>query len=213
MEPFTKLTALVAPLDRANVDTDVIIPKQFLRSIERTGFGPHAFDAWRYLDHGELGQDCSKRPLNPDFVLNQERYRGANILLTGANFGCGSSREHAPWALLEYGFRVIIASSFADIFYGNCFKSGILPVVLTPSIIERLFTEVHAEVGYRITVDLANETVTTKKETFSFTTTPHQKYCLINGLDEIGLTLEHTAEIRAYEARRRKEAPWLFPGQ
>nr|VFK37656.1 MAG: 3-isopropylmalate dehydratase, small subunit [Candidatus Kentron sp. TC]VFK40841.1 MAG: 3-isopropylmalate/(R)-2-methylmalate dehydratase small subunit [Candidatus Kentron sp. TC]VFK53683.1 MAG: 3-isopropylmalate/(R)-2-methylmalate dehydratase small subunit [Candidatus Kentron sp. TC] len=211
MEPFTKLSALVAPLDQANVDTDAIIPKQFLKSIRRAGFGPHAFDAWRYLDQGKLGQDCAKRPLNPDFSLNQVRYQGANILLTGANFGCGSSREHAPWALLEYGFRVIIASSFADIFYGNCFKSGILPVALDPSIIERLFTEVHEKTGYKLTVDLSNETVTTpKNEIFSFTVNPRQKYCLMNGLDEIGLTLEHAAEIKDYEARRRKEAPWLF---
>jgi len=213
MEPFTKLTALVAPLDRANIDTDTIIPKQFLRSIERTGFGPHAFDAWRYLDHGELGQDCAKRPLNPDFFLNQARYQGANILLTRANFGCGSSREHAPWALLEYGFRVVIASSFAEIFYGNCFKSGILPVVLESSIIDGLFTEVDAQIGYRLTVDLLAETVTTPRgEIFHFTVNSRQKYCLINGLDEIGLTLEHAAEIRAYEARRKKEAPWLFSG-
>nr|VFK14612.1 MAG: 3-isopropylmalate dehydratase, small subunit [Candidatus Kentron sp. LPFa] len=211
MEPFTKLSALVAPLDRANVDTDAIIPKQFLKSIGRTGFGPHAFDAWRYLDQGELGQDCAKRPLNPDFPLNLARYRGANILLTRENFGCGSSREHAPWALLEYGFRVIIASSFADIFYGNCFKSGILPVVLEPAIIERLFTEVHARTGYKLTVDLANETVATpENEIFSFTVNARQKHGLMNGLDEIGRTLEHAAEIKAYEARRRKEAPWLF---
>nr|VFK25171.1 MAG: 3-isopropylmalate dehydratase, small subunit [Candidatus Kentron sp. MB] len=211
MEPFTKLTALVAPLDRANVDTDAIIPKQFLRSIKRTGFGPHAFDAWRYLDHGELGQDCSKRPLNPDFTLNQARYRGANILLTRANFGCGSSREHAPWALLDYGFRTIIASSFADIFYGNCFKSGILPVALDTSIIDRLFREVYTETGYGLTVDLLEETITTPSgETLPFTVDPHRKYCLINGLDEIGITLERADEIRVYEARRKKEAPWLF---
>nr|VFJ46906.1 MAG: 3-isopropylmalate dehydratase, small subunit [Candidatus Kentron sp. FW]VFJ56256.1 MAG: 3-isopropylmalate dehydratase, small subunit [Candidatus Kentron sp. FW] len=212
MEPFTKLTALVAPLDRANIDTDAIIPKQFLKSIKRAGFGPHAFDEWRYLDHGELGQDCSKRPLNPDFVLNQARYQGANILLTRANFGCGSSREHAPWALLDYGFRVIIASSFADIFYGNCFKTGILPVVLEPVTIERIFMEIYAEIGYELTVDLTRQTITTpRNEAFSFTVNPHQKYCLINGLDEIGLTLEHAAEIRAYEARRKEETPWLFP--
>nr|VFK29927.1 MAG: 3-isopropylmalate dehydratase, small subunit [Candidatus Kentron sp. MB]VFK75001.1 MAG: 3-isopropylmalate dehydratase, small subunit [Candidatus Kentron sp. MB] len=211
MEPFTKLTALVAPLDRANVDTDAIIPKQFLRSIKRTGFGPHAFDAWRYLDHGELGQDCSKRPLNLDFTLNQARYRGANILLTRANFGCGSSREHAPWALLDYGFRTIIASSFADIFYGNCFKSGILPVALDTSIIDRLFREVYTETGYGLTVDLLEETITTPSgETLPFTVDPHRKYCLINGLDEIGITLERADEIRVYEARRKKEAPWLF---
>nr|VFK42522.1 MAG: 3-isopropylmalate dehydratase, small subunit [Candidatus Kentron sp. SD]VFK48590.1 MAG: 3-isopropylmalate dehydratase, small subunit [Candidatus Kentron sp. SD]VFK80600.1 MAG: 3-isopropylmalate dehydratase, small subunit [Candidatus Kentron sp. SD] len=212
MKPFTKLSALVAPLNRANVDTDAIIPKQFLKSIERTGFGAHAFDAWRYLDPGELGQDCSQRPLNPDFVLNQARYRGANILLTRANFGCGSSREHAPWALMEYGFRAIIAIGFADIFYGNCFKTGILPVVLDSPIIERIFTEVDAEIGYKLTVDLQNEIVTTPgNETYPFTVNPRQKYCLINGLDEIGLTLEHADEIRAYEARRKKESPWLFP--
>nr|VFK51590.1 MAG: 3-isopropylmalate dehydratase, small subunit [Candidatus Kentron sp. TUN]VFK53369.1 MAG: 3-isopropylmalate dehydratase, small subunit [Candidatus Kentron sp. TUN]VFK55210.1 MAG: 3-isopropylmalate dehydratase, small subunit [Candidatus Kentron sp. TUN] len=213
MEPFIKLTALVAPLDRANVDTDAIIPKQFLKSIKRTGFGPHAFDAWRYLDHGELGQDCSKRSLNPDFALNQARYQGVNILLTRANFGCGSSREHAPWALSDYGFRVIIASSFAEIFYGNCFKSGILPVVLDPSVIDRLFTEVYAEIGYKLTVDLTGETVATPSgDVFPFTINPYQKYCLLNGLDEVGLTLEHATEIKAYETRRREEAPWLFHG-
>jgi len=211
MEPFIKLTALVAPLDRANVDTDVIIPKQFLKSIKRTGFGQNAFDEWRYLDHGELGQDCSKRPLNPDFVLNQARYRGAQILLTRANFGCGSSREHAPWALLDYGFRVIIGSSFAEIFYGNCFKNGILPVVLAAEIIDGLFREVEAEEGYRLTVDLTTETITTPGgEKFIFMVGSHQKHYLLNGLDDIGLTMEHAADIRAYEARRRQEAPWLF---
>jgi len=211
MEPFIKLTALVAPLDRANVDTDVIIPKQFLKSIKRTGFGQNAFDEWRYLDHGKLGQDCSKRPLNPDFVLNQARYRGAQILLTRANFGCGSSREHAPWALLDYGFRVIIGSSFAEIFYGNCFKNGILPVVLAAEIIDGLFREVEAEEGYRLTVDLTTETITTPGgEKFIFMVGSHQKHYLLNGLDDIGLTMEHAADIRAYEARRRQEAPWLF---
>ncbi len=211
MEKFTTLDGIVAPLDRANVDTDAIIPKQFLKSIRRTGFGPNLFDEWRYLDHGEPGMDNSKRPLNPDFVLNQPRYQGAQILLARENFGCGSSREHAPWALLDYGFRVIIAPSFADIFYNNCFKNGILPVVLEAEVVDRLFREVAARPGYRLTVDLEAQSVTTPDgEVFHFSLDPFRKRCLLEGLDDIALTLQHADAIRAYEARRREEAPWLF---
>ena len=211
MEKFTRLNGLVAPLDRANVDTDAIIPKQFLKSIKRSGFGPNLFDEWRYLDHGEPGQDCSKRSLNPDFVLNQPRYRGAQILLARENFGCGSSREHAPWALEDYGFRAIIAPSFADIFYNNCFKNGILPIVLPAETVARLFRETFAQEGYRLTVDLGAQTVTTPAgEAFGFEVDAFRKYCLLNGLDDIGLTLQHADEIRAYELRRKAEAPWLF---
>ncbi|MCW9089249.1 MAG: 3-isopropylmalate dehydratase small subunit [Gammaproteobacteria bacterium] len=211
MEKFEKLTAIVAPLDRSNVDTDAIIPKQFLKSIKRTGFGPNAFDEWRYLDHGEPGMDNSTRPLNPDFVLNQERYQGANILLARENFGCGSSREHAPWALLDYGFRVIIAPSFADIFFNNCFKNGILPIVLDEKKVAQLFNEVEESEGYKLTVDLEAQTITTPSgEVFEFDVDPFRKHCLLNGLDDIGLTLQHVDDIKAYEARRKNEAPWLF---
>ena len=211
MEAFKKMTGLVVPLDRSNVDTDAIIPKQFLKSIKRTGFGPNLFDDWRYLDHGEPGQDCSQRPLNPDFVLNQPRYQGASILLARKNFGCGSSREHAPWALLDYGFRVVIAPSFADIFFNNCFKNGILPIVLEEQKVEQLFREVHAREGYRLTVDLEAQTVTTPAgESFAFEVDPFRKRCLLEGLDDIGLTLEHADDIRAYEQRRQQQAPWLF---
>ena len=211
MDKFEKLTAIVAPLDRSNVDTDAIIPKQFLKSIQRSGFGPNAFDEWRYLDHGEPGMDNSKRPLNPDFVLNQSRYQGAQILLTRKNFGCGSSREHAPWALLDYGFRAIIAPSFADIFFNNCFKNGILPIVLSEAQVDQLFSEVEANEGYQLSVDLEAQTVTTPSgEAFSFEVGPFRKHCLLNGLDDIGLTLQHVDEIKAYEERRKKEAPWLF---
>jgi 3-isopropylmalate/(R)-2-methylmalate dehydratase small subunit len=211
MQAFTTLTALVAPLDRANVDTDAIIPKQFLKSIHRTGFGPYLFDEWRYLDHGEPGQDCSNRPLNPDFVLNQSRYQGAEILLARQNFGCGSSREHAPWALLDYGFRVIIASSFADIFYNNCFKNGILPIVLADNVLDSLFKAVEETPNYRLTIDLAAQTVTTPSgESLKFEIEAFRKEALLKGLDEIGLTLQHADEIRAYEKRRREETPWLF---
>jgi len=211
MRAFTTLDGLVAPLDRANVDTDAIIPKQFLKSIKRTGFGPNLFDEWRYLDHGEPGQDHSQRPLNPDFVLNQSRYQGAQILLTRRNFGCGSSREHAPWALDDYGFRAIIAPSFADIFYNNCFKNGLLPIVLSEEQVEQLFQEVAASEGYRLKIDLPAQIVTTPDgETFHFEVDDFRKHCLVNGLDEIGLTLEHADDIAAYEARRRAEAPWLF---
>jgi len=211
MEPFTTLNAIVAPLDRANVDTDAIIPKQFLKSIKRTGFGPNLFDAWRYLDDGEPGKDCSRRPLNPDFVLNQPRYRDARILLARENFGCGSSREHAPWALLDYGFRAVIAPSFADIFYNNCFKNGLLPIVLESATVDQLFRETEASEGYRLEVDLDRQTVTTPGGgEIRFEIDAFRKHCLLHGLDDIGLTLQHVDEIRAYEARRRTETPWLF---
>ena len=211
MEAFTRLTGLVVPLDRANVDTDAIIPKQFLKSIKRTGFGPNLFDEWRYMDQGQPGQDCARRPLNPEFVLNQERYRGASILLARTNFGCGSSREHAAWALLDYGIRAIVAPSFADIFYNNCFKNGILPIVLPEDVVDRLFGEVEASPGYTLAVDLPSQTVTTTSGVATgFEVDAHRKECLLKGLDEIGLTLQHAAEIRAYEERRRREAPWLF---
>jgi 3-isopropylmalate/(R)-2-methylmalate dehydratase small subunit len=211
MEKFVKLDGLVAPLDRANVDTDAIIPKQFLKSIKRSGFGPNAFDEWRYLDHGEPGMDNSKRPLNPDFVLNQPRYQGASVLLTRENFGCGSSREHAPWALLDYGFRAIIAPSFADIFFNNCFKNGILPIRLDDAIVDQLFHEVAANEGYRLTVDLEQQQVTTPSgQSFAFEVDAHRKYCLLNGLDDIGLTLRQVDKIKAFEAKHRAAQPWLF---
>ena len=211
MKAFTKITAIVAPLDRSNVDTDAIIPKQFLKSIKRSGFGPNAFDEWRYLDHGEPGMDNSKRPLNPDFSLNQPRYQGAQILLTRKNFGCGSSREHAPWALDDYGFRAVIALSFADIFFNNCYKNGLLPIVLTEEQVDQLFKEVEANEGYRLSIDLAEQTLTTPSgETFKFDITEHRKHCLLNGLDEIGLTLQHADEIRDFEEKRRQSQPWLF---
>lgn len=213
MKAFTKITAIVAPLDRSNVDTDAIIPKQFLKSIKRSGFGPNAFDEWRYLDHGEPGMDNSKRPLNPDFSLNQPRYQGAQILLTRKNFGCGSSREHAPWALDDYGFRAVIAPSFADIFFNNCYKNGLLPIVLTEEQVDQLFKEVEANEGYQLSIDLAGQTLTTPSgETFTFDITEHRKHCLLNGLDEIGLTLQHADEIRDFEEKRRQSQPWLFNG-
>lgn len=211
MQAFIRHTGLTAPLDRANVDTDAIIPKQFLKSIHRAGFGPNLFDEWRYLDHGEPGQPVTGRPLNADFVLNQPRYQGASILLARANFGCGSSREHAVWALADYGFRCVIAPSFADIFYNNCFKNGVLPITLDGAVVDRLFGDVAATPDYRLTVDLPAQTVTTPAgETLAFAVDPFRKHCLVNGLDEIGLTLQYSADIRAYEARRRQEAPWLF---
>ncbi|ALP52565.1 hypothetical protein Tel_05060 [Candidatus Tenderia electrophaga] len=211
MEKFTTLNGLVAPLDRANVDTDAIIPKQFLKSIKRTGFGPNLFDEWRYLDHGEPGMDNSQRPLNPDFVLNQTRYQGARVLLTRDNFGCGSSREHAPWALEDYGLRAIIAPSFADIFYNNCFKNGILPIVLDTKIVDQLFRETEANEGYQLTIDLPAQTVTTPAgESFGFEIDEFRKYCLLNGLDDIGLTLQQVDDIKVYEEKRKAEAPWLF---
>lgn len=211
MRAFTVLDGLVVPLDRANVDTDAIIPKQFLKSIKRSGFGPNLFDEWRYLDHGEPGQDNTHRPLNPDFVLNQPRYQNAQVLLARENFGCGSSREHAPWALEDYGLRAIIAPSFADIFYNNCFKNGLLPIVLDASVVNQLFLETFANPGYNLHVDLTLQTVTTPAgATFTFEVDAHRKYCLLNGLDDIGLTLQHVDQIRAYEAQRRQSAPWLF---
>jgi len=211
MDKFVRLDGLVAPLDRANVDTDAIIPKQFLKSIKRSGFGPNAFDEWRYLDRGEPGMDNSKRPLNPNFVLNQSRYQGASVLLARENFGCGSSREHAPWALLDYGFRVVIAPSFADIFFNNCFKNGILPIVLPADVVDRLFKETEAQEGYRLTVDLEAKMVTTPSgQSFNFEVDPFRRECLLNGWDDIGLTLRHADKIRAYEAKRQQSEPWLF---
>ncbi len=210
MDAFTVHEGLVAPLDRENVDTDLIIPKQFLKSIRRTGFGPNLFDELRYLDHGEPGMDNSRRPLNPDFVLNQARYQGASILLARKNFGCGSSREHAPWALQQYGFRAVIAPSFADIFFNNCYKTGLLPIVLTELEVARLFDEVKANVGYKLTVDLDRQVVIAPDErTMSFDITAFRKYCLLNGLDEIGLTLHQADKIRAFEAERMARHGWL----
>lgn len=214
MESFTTLTGLVAPLDRPNVDTDAIIPKQFLKSIQRTGFGPNLFDEWRYLDTGEPGMDNSNRPLNPDFVLNAARYQGASILLGRKNFGCGSSREHAVWALLDYGFRVVIAPGFADIFFNNCFKNGVLPVVQDEAVIEALFQAVASNEGYQLTVDLPAQHISTPDgQTLAFEVDPFRKECLIKGLDDIGLTLQHADAIRAYENGRRQQAPWLFNNQ
>ena len=213
MDKFRTLTALAVPLDRPNVDTDAIIPKQFLKSIRRSGFGPNLFDSWRYLDQGEPGMENSERPINPDFVLNQPRYRGAQILLGRENFGCGSSREHAVWALLDFGIRVVIAPSFAEIFYGNCFKNGVLPIVLDAASIDNLFREIEAESGYELTVDLeAQQIMAPGGELIPFDIDAFRKHCLLEGLDDIGLTLQHADEIRAYEARRRREAPWLFDG-
>ena len=210
MEKFTVHQGLVVPLDRENVDTDAIIPKQFLKSIKKTGFGPNLFDEWRYLDHGEPGMDPATRRPNPDFVLNQPRYAGGSILLTRKNFGCGSSREHAPWALQQYGFRAILAPSYADIFFNNCFKNGLLPVVLTESTIARLFDEVNAFPSYRLTVDLERQVVVKPDGTeISFDVQPFRRYCLLNGLDDIGLTLKHQDKIQAFEARRLATKPWL----
>jgi len=211
MKAFTQLTGLVAPLERANVDTDAIIPKQFLKSIKRSGFGPNLFDEWRYLDRGEPGQDCTDRPLNPDFVLNQDRYQGAKILLAQANFGCGSSREHAPWALLDYGFRAVIAPSFADIFYNNCFKNGILPIVLAKEIVDSLFEQVNSTVGYELQVDLNSKLITRPdQQQIDFEVDAFRQHCLLNGLDDIGLSLQVADEIKTYEAKRQQTAPWLF---
>ncbi len=211
MQKFTTLTGLVVPLDRSNIDTDAIIPKQFLKSIQRTGFGPNLFDEWRYLDHGEPGQDCTNRPLNKDFVLNQASYQGGEILLTRHNFGCGSSREHAPWALLDYGFRAIIASGYADIFYNNCFKNGILPIVLDKQEVDTLFQAVTATPAYKLTIDLATQTITSPNgDKFSFVVEEFRKHCLFNGLDDIGLTLQHADAIKAYENRQQQITPWLF---
>lgn len=211
MKAFTTLDGLVCPLDRANVDTDAIIPKQFLKSIKRSGFGPNLFDEWRYLDHGEPGMDNSQRPLNPDFVLNFPRYAGAQVLLARENFGCGSSREHAPWALEDQGFRVIIAPSFADIFFNNCFKNGLLPIVQPAEVVDQLFRECEANEGYTLNVDLAAQTISTPSgKVFAFDITEHRKHCLLGGLDEIGLTLKHEAEIKAFESKHRTAQPWLF---
>ena len=211
MDAFTVLEGVVAPLDRANVDTDAIIPKQFLKSIKRTGFGPYLFDEWRYLDHGEPGMDCTDRPLNHDFILNDPVYADASILLTRENFGCGSSREHAPWALLDYGFRCIIAPSFADIFFNNCFKNAILPVVLNEKIVDDLFAKAAKQPGLSLTVNLLEQTVVLPDgETIGFEVESFRKHCLLNGLDDISLTLEKAEAIKTYEQRRRTEAPWLF---
>ena len=212
MQKFTRLEGLVAPLDRANVDTDAIIPKQFLKSIKRSGFGVNLFDAWRYKDPGEPGMDNSRRPLNPDFVLNEPRYKGAHVLLARKNFGCGSSREHAPWALGDYGFRALIAPSYADIFYNNCFKNGLLPIVLPEAQVDRLFHDVMAFPGFRLVVDLDAQTVSYPdgSQVFRFEVDAFRRHCLLNGLDDIGLTLQHVEEIKAFEAKRKAEQPWLF---
>ncbi|MFC3607116.1 3-isopropylmalate dehydratase small subunit [Stutzerimonas tarimensis] len=211
MKAFTQHTGLVAPLDRANVDTDQIIPKQFLKSIKRTGFGPNLFDEWRYLDEGMPGQDCSRRPLNEDFVLNQPRYQGASVLLARENFGCGSSREHAPWALDEYGFRAIIAPSFADIFFNNSFKNGLLPIVLSEGEIDELFKQAEVTEGYQLTVDLAAQTVIRPDGVqYRFEIDAFRKHCLLNGLDDIGLTLQDADEIRGFEEKHKASSPWLF---
>ena len=210
MRAFTTHCGIVAPLDRANVDTDLIIPKQFLKSIRRSGFGPNLFDALRYLDEGVPDADCSARPLNPEFVLNQPRYRGASILLARQNFGCGSSREHAPWALDDYGFRAVIAPSFADIFFNNCFKNGLLPIVLDKEIVESLFRQVEAAEGYTLTIDLPAQVVVLPDGTrHGFAIDAFRKHCLLHGLDDIGLTLQEADAIRAFEARQRAESPWL----
>lgn len=210
MKKFTLLNGLVAPLDRANVDTDAIIPKQFLKSIKRSGFGVNAFDEWRYLDHGEPGMDNSQRVINPEFVLNQARYQGAQILLARENFGCGSSREHAPWALEDYGFRVIIAPSFADIFFNNCFKNGLLPIRLSAEQVDGLFNAVNAQSGYKLVVDLEQQTIAAPDGTsYQFEVDAFRKHCLLNGLDDIGLTLQHVADISAFETKRHAAQPWL----
>ena len=211
MRAFTVHKGLVAPMDRENVDTDAIIPKQFLKSIQRSGFGPNLFDAWRYLDPGEPGQDPAKRKANPDFVLNQPRYQGASILLARENFGCGSSREHAPWALQQYGFRALIAPSFADIFFNNCFKNGLLPIKLEAEKVDALFKAVEANIGYKLKIDLEQQTITDPDgAVYMFEVDAHRRHCLLNGLDDIGLTLQHVGDIRAYEAKHREAQPWLF---
>lgn len=211
MQKFSVHTGTVIPLDRPNVDTDAIIPKQFLKSIKRSGFGPNLFDEWRYLDHGEPGQDCSSRPLNPDFVLNQADYQGGTVLLARENFGCGSSREHAVWALDDFGIRVIIAPSFADIFFSNTSKNGILAIKLDEAIVDSLFAAVQATSGYQLEVDLPNQKINTPDgQQIAFEIDEFKKHCLIEGLDDIGLTLQHTADINAYEEKRKQEAPWLF---
>jgi 3-isopropylmalate/(R)-2-methylmalate dehydratase small subunit len=211
MDKFVRQEGLVAPLDRANVDTDAIIPKQFLKSIKRTGFGPNLFDEWRYLDKGEPDRDNAGRPLNPDFVLNRQRFIGATVMLARENFGCGSSREHAPWALLQFGIQTIIAPSFADIFYNNSLKNGLLLIKLDPKIIDKLFSETETNPGYRLAVDLEQQTVTTPSgESYTFDIDQHRKHCMLNGLDDIGLTLAHAGEIKAFEVKHRERQPWLF---
>jgi 3-isopropylmalate/(R)-2-methylmalate dehydratase small subunit len=211
MQPFRLHTGIVAPLDRANVDTDAIIPKQFLKSIKRSGFGPNLFDEWRYLDHGEPGIDNTRRAINPAFVLNQPRYAKASILLARRNFGCGSSREHAPWALADYGFRALIAPSYADIFYNNCYKNGLLPIVLTDAEVDRLFAATAAFPGFMLTVDLERQIVAMQDDSaaYHFDVEPFRKHCLLNGFDDIGLTLQHADEIRTFETKRLAEQPWL----
>ena len=211
MKKYTVEQGIVAPLDRANVDTDLIIPKQFLKSIKRTGFGVNLFDDWRYLDEGFPGQDHTKRPINPDFVLNKPRYQGATILLARSNFGCGSSREHAPWALSEYGFRTVIAPSFADIFYNNCFKNGMLPIVLPEEQVDELFEACFANEGYELTADLERQVVITPEgKEFAFEVDEFRKHCLLNGLDDIGLTLQQSDAIKAYEEKMQQKTPWIF---
>ena len=211
MKAFTQITGLACPLDRANVDTDAIIPKQFLKSIKRTGFGPYLFDEWRYTNYGEPDMDCSKRPLNKDFVLNQPRYKGAQILLARDNFGCGSSREHAPWAIEDYGFRVIIAPSFADIFFNNCFKNGILPITLLDEQMDQLFEDAQGQLGFELTVDLETGLITGGSAgDIAFSVDSFRRHCLLHGLDDIGLTLEKTSQIKRYEQKRQQQAPWLF---
>jgi len=211
MDKFNRLNGLAAPLDRANVDTDAVIPKQFLKSIKRTGFGPNLFDSWRYLDTGEPGMDNTHRPLNEDFILNKTRFQGAQVLLARENFGCGSSREHAPWALQDYGFKVVIASSFGDIFYSNSLKNGLLPIRLSKAEMDVLFEETFAHEGYRLDIDLENQKVTTPSgKQFAFDIEPFSKHCLMNGLDEIGLTLQHADDIRNFETKHRAAQPWLF---
>ena len=211
MKPFVTHTGILAPLDRANVDTDAIIPKQFLKSIKKTGFGPHLFDEWRYLDHGEPGMDLTQRKKNPDFVLNQDRYEEATILIARENFGCGSSREHAPWAIEDFGFRVILATSFADIFFSNCFKNGLLPIVLPAKTIDHLFDLTYSNTGYAITVDLENQSIILpSKEKISFQVDTFRKHCLINGLDDIGLTMQHSESIKAFEKTYYQKNSWLL---
>ena len=211
MQAFTQLNGLVVPLDRSNVDTDAIIPKQFLKSIKRSGFGPNAFDEWRYLDHGEPGMDNSKRKINPDFVLNQARYQGGSVLLARENFGCGSSREHAPWALEDYGFRAIIAPSFADIFFNNCFKNGMLPIVLSADDVDALFKETESAEGYKLNIDLSTQTISTPSgKTYKFEVDAFRKHCLLNGLDDIGLTMQHQDAIKVFETKHKAVQPWLF---
>jgi 3-isopropylmalate/(R)-2-methylmalate dehydratase small subunit len=213
MDPLNIHTGIVIPLDRANVDTDAIIPKQFLKSIKKTGFGPNLFDEWRYLDHGEPGQDSSKRRINPDFVLNIPRYKDGSILIARENFGCGSSREHAPWALLDFGIKVVIASSFADIFYGNCFKNGILPIILHKVIMDKIFTKVEAKVGYEITVNLQKQKIYYDSEIASFEVDSFKKSCLLDGLDDIGLTLKNKVDIENFEKKYHESFPWLNGGE